>query len=263
MKSFCFLFLVSCFLFLETAAQPPDWVWARSGKSGNQGGSEGISIATDLYNNVYVTGYYVDTITFGSYTISAVVGQESAYLAKYDPYGNVLWAKGNKDLTNLSSAEGYGVCTDALGNCYMTGLCWDGVVFGSDTLNGSIFLVKYDPSGNVVWAKSDGGGGAGDSYAVAVDTFGNVFITGTFGAPSITFGSYTLPCLGAQNVFLAKYDSSGNVLWAKRGGGSTGRDVGYGVATDALGNAYITGDFFSDTCFFDSYALVDADLWHR
>jgi len=263
MKSYLLIIVLFTISLFQAASQAPDWVWARSGPSGISGGSEGISVTTDLYNNVYVTGFYKDTIRFGTYTLSAVVGQENAYLAKYDPYGNVLWAKGNQDLSNLSFAVGYGVCTDAFGNCYLTGSCGDGVSFGPYTVTGSIFLVKYDASGNVIWAKCSGGFGVGSGYSVAADTFGNVFITGSFGAPSIAFGPYTLQCAGVEDIFLAKYDSSGNVLWAKGAGGSSGRDIANSVATDASGNACITGNFFSDTCFFGSYALVDADLWHN
>src|SRR5437660_673794 len=72
--------------------QTPDWVWGRSAPSGSSGLSEGVSIATDKSNNVFITGYYEDTITFGSFILTTTASYAS-YLAKYDASGNVQWAK--------------------------------------------------------------------------------------------------------------------------------------------------------------------------
>ena len=82
---------------------------------------------------------------------------------------------------------------------------------------------------------------------VATDAFGNVYMFGSYCSPSISFGSFTLTNLGFENMFLVKYDSLGNVLWAKSfgssatgsGGGPSSQAVA--LSTDALGNVYITG----------------------
>src|SRR6185503_13032448 len=106
------------------------------------------------------------------------------------------------------------------------------------------------------WARQAGGPNSDSGNAVAVDKKGNVFVTGSYQglmnfpppnpnvvAPLIGFGG--------NDIFLAKYDAAGRPLWAVRAGG-TGQDAGYGVAVDADGNAYITGEF-TDTATFESY----------
>ena len=86
--------------------------------------------------------------------------------------------------------------------------------------NEEMFLVKYDPNGNLVWAKAATGSFSVSGFAVATDNSGNIFVTGSFGhhnfGGNVTFGTTTLTSVGGGDVFVAKYDPSGNVLWAKR-----------------------------------------------
>ena len=75
----------------------------------------------------------------------------------------------------------------------------------------------------------------------------NAYATGFFQGSSADFGNTTLSSSGSTDVFVAKLDSSGNWLWAKRAGGSTYDDSGYGIAVDSSGNAYVTGHFISSS----------------
>jgi len=249
MKKIYFLVFVFCFSFLFSFCQTYDWVWARSG----QGFGEGWCMTTDNFENVFIAGYHGGPITFGSYTIPG--NNHGTYLVKYDANGNVKWAKGNTSHNINYWAEGNGVCTDVWGNCYLTGYFTDTISFDSfslySTTGGSLFLVKYDSSGNVLWARSAVGGGNG--LGVATDVWGNVYVTGGFGA-SVSFGSHTISSGGSVDIFLAKYDSSGNALWAKSAGG-TGGDEALSVATDSLGNAYVTGEFSSPIIYFGTHTL--------
>ena len=88
---------------------------------------------------------------------------------------NYLWAKsaGGNDYD-----YGYSVATDASGNCFVCGRFYSSsITFGSYTLNNAgdydIFLVKYAPDGNVIWAKSAGGTSEDDGISVATDASGN------------------------------------------------------------------------------------------
>lgn len=244
-------------------AQVPEWQWARSASC--TGGTEGLDVASDASGNVYVMGWYTGpSISFGSITLySQNPNRYYAYLAKYDSSGNVLWAK-KAGGTGISL--GSGVAVDFAGNAYITGL-YDSsyVFFGNDTLsyNGTnIFLTKYDSSGNVLWAKCAGGVSVNaSSTSVATDPFGNVYITGFFHSSNLIIGSDTLTNYGNYNVFTAKYDSSGNALWAKSGQGTT-YDLSYSVASDASGNAYITGYFASPFIVFDTDTLFNPNLFY-
>ena len=146
-----------------------------------------------------------------------------------------------------SDENGFDVAVDANSNSYAVGCFLSSTVtFGSITLTNAgfisadIFIVKYDSSGNVLWARS--AGGTADDYGrgVAVDANGNCYITGYFQSTSVSFGTSLLFNAGANDIFIAKYDSSGNALWAKKAGGP-GEEWGMTVGVDASGNSYIAG----------------------
>ncbi len=85
-----------------------------------------------------------------------------------------------------------------------------------------MFVVKYDASGNVVWAKSAGGTSNDIGNGIAVDASGNSYVTGYFVSPTITFSTTTLTnaSSGTSDMFVVKYDASGNVVWARSAGGT-------------------------------------------
>jgi hypothetical protein len=172
-------------------------------------------------------------------------------------HGAVLWAAG---AGSPSPAFGtgidiaYGVAFDANGNRFVTGYFMGTADFGTASLvsGGSqdFYLAKYDASGNLAWARR-GGGTLGDlGNAVKVDGSGNVYVTGYF-TGTATFGTATtLTSSGTddQELFVAKYDTDGNLLWAKRAGGA-GEDVGQSLAIDADGNVLIAGWFTGSATF--------------
>ncbi|MEK7263262.1 MAG: SBBP repeat-containing protein [Bacteroidota bacterium] len=123
---------------------------------------------------------------------------------------------------------GKGIATDENGNCYVTGYFNSSTItFGSVMLTNTdnsgssdMYLVKYDSSGNVLWANCAGGYSADYGNSIATDGNGNCYVTGYFWSPTITFGSVTLINANSfSDMFVVKYDSNGNVVWAKRAGG--------------------------------------------
>src|SRR5678810_684831 len=123
---------------------------------------------------------------------------------------------------------------------------------------GDIFIVKYDTSGSPMWAVRSGGIDDDGASSISVDGNGNIFLTGFFSSPSITFGSNTLNCGSTYgDIFVAKYNSTGTALWGKRAGGSYNQK-GNGISNDGIGNVYISGTFQSATCSFGSVTLTNA-----
>jgi len=89
--------------------------------------------------------------------------------------------------------------------------------------------------------------------SIATDSQGNQYVTGRF-LGTATFGSHTLTASGYYAAFAAKLDPDGNWLWAAKVGGAI-RSVGFGIAVDSAGNAYVTGRF-SGTATFGSHTLT-------
>jgi hypothetical protein len=240
--------------------------WAKS--AGGTGGDRARSISTDASGNVYVTGMYGDSpsITFGTFTLTnALAVNDDFFIVKYDASGNVIWARGAGGMGN---DYGYSTTSDAFGNVYVTGFYSSSTItFGTFTLTDAVgyyemFIVKYDVLGNVLWAKGAGATGNGYGYSTATDATGNVYVTGCYTYPSITFGTFTLTntdTIGRNNMFIVKYDSSGNELWAKSAGGWGDDFGGYSTATDASGNVYVTGLYTSSTITFGTFTLTNAD----
>jgi hypothetical protein len=93
-----------------------------------------------------------------------------------------------------------------------------------------------------LWSKRFGDAATSQiGYSVAVDGAGNVLLTGEFDG-TVDFGGGPLTSAGSGDVFLAKFDRSGNHLWSKRFG-DAGGEVGYSVAVDGTGNVLLAGSF--------------------
>jgi len=127
--------------------------------------------------------------------------------------------------------------------------------------NYNIFIAKYDGSGNVLWAKCAGGISRDVANSISSDGSGNIVVTGLFRSPTLSFGSTILinadPSGNTEDVFISKYDSSGNVLWAKSAGGmGMFGDIGYSVSANANGNVFIVGSFSSSSITFGSLTLT-------
>lgn len=253
------LIIIFLLTFSQAKSQTPTWEWARSGN----GNAEGFGIATDASKNIYLTGGYFDTLSFGNQSLmDTVFGMPEVFLVKYDSAGTVLWAKSSIGIGG--GGYGYNLNVDVFGDILLTGwFSGDSISFDSYTLytTGSpspfLFLVKYNSSGNVLWAKGAGGGQSQYGYSTSSDANGNIFLTGAFSSSTIIFDSDTLYNSGNADLYITKYDTLGNVIWAKSVGGTSG-EWSYGVTADQNGNAYITGWFASSTISFDTIALINS-----
>jgi hypothetical protein len=149
---------------------------------------------------------------------------------------------------------GTGIAVDNSGNSYVTGYFDGSATFGAGEANqttltsasaNDVFVAKYNSSGALQWAKRAGGVGFDEAYGIAVDGSGNSYVTGYFDG-SATFGAgeanqtILTAAGGSLDIFVAKYNSSGALQWAKRAGGMVD-EAGYGIAVDGSGNSYVTG----------------------
>jgi len=181
------------------------------------------------------------------------------------------WAK---SMGGNDEDVGTSIAVDGSGNVYTTGYFWGTVDFdpGVGTFNltsvgfHDIFISKLDAAGNLLWAKSMGGADDDWGLSIAVDGSGNVYTTGYFrGTADFDpgAGTYNLTSVGESDIFISKFDASGNFLWAKSIGG-TYFDHGKSIAVDGSGNVYTTGSF-QGTADFDpgagTYSLTSAGVY--
>jgi len=263
-------------VFIAKYSSDGTLMWAKraGGNSLDQlGGSTDVSssdagdgLVVDASGNAYLTGHYFsNTATFGSGDNEVVLpndefSQGELFLAKYAPDGTLTWAQ-RAGGGSFGLDEGRDVALDGDGNLRLTGIIRDTAIFGSGddevTLTasgqGESFLAEYAPDGTLQWVKKAGDDtNAARVIGIAADGSGNTYLTGFFKFSDIILGTgaaaTTLTNEGSEDIFLAKYDDTGALLWAQ-GSGSPDRDLGLDLAVDADGTLWLTG-LFSETVTF-------------
>lgn len=194
-----------------------------------------IGIDGDRFGNIFVLGGFTYTAHFGSFSLVAVASVDG-FLTKLDSSGNFQWAF---QMGGLSSDYPRDLKVTASGKTTVTGLYARNLTFGSLSLTGyqdeDVFTGSIDANGQAIWVKRAGSHGVGDKRdygsGIDIDSWGNCYVTGCFKDTS-EFDSIQIISKGDEDIFIAKYDSSGNIRWVKRTGGSGNfsGDAGVGVA---------------------------------
>jgi hypothetical protein len=211
------------------------------------GTAAGIAISVDPNGNSYVTGVYDGIATFDTIQINGA----GLFIAKYDSNGICLWVKTAETIAYNSG--GYGISADKNGNTYVTGYFGGTAKFGTYQLTSKgfhdIFVAKYDTRGKCLWVNQAGGNGVGNDYGecLSIDSYGNSYLSGNFEG-TIAFDTIHLTSSGYTNIFIAKYNSCGNCLWAVNVGDYRNND-GKGIVSDAYGTVYCTGHYEGVTSF--------------
>ncbi len=223
-----------------------------AGYIGGNGWDVGQGIAVDSAGNAYVTGY-TDSDDF-PVTVGPDLtynGGGEAFVAKVNPTGTALVYGGY--IGGSGYDEAWGIAVDGARNAYVTGYTDSSeatfpVRVGPDlTSNGGYdaFVAKVNATGTaLVYAGYLGGSGYDEGLGIAVDGTGNAYVTGYTSSSEATFPVTVGPDLtsnGGNDVFVAKVNPTGTALVYAGYLGGNGADVGYGIAVDSAGNAYVTG----------------------
>ncbi|MEI6490059.1 MAG: hypothetical protein WCP52_13900, partial [Bacteroidota bacterium] len=243
-------------------------IWAKS--NGDVLDEVVRSVDVDNAGNIYIAGYFGSaTLTLGSITLTnSSANYYDVFFAKYDSNGNIIWAK---SATGTNGDLAQSVAIDASGHIYLAGnfnsptLSFGSTVLTNNDNTGNttnFFLAKFDNNGNILWAKSGGGStgpSSGGPFSVALDANGHAYLAGEFSIQSIVLGTTTLTnaSVGTRDIFLEKFDTNGNVLWAKSAGGNS-QDLANSLAVDASGNIFMAGNFYSTTITFGTSTFTNA-----
>lgn len=176
-----------------------------------------------------------------------------------------VWAKSGG---GISEDSGTGIAQDSGGNIYIVGEFYLSANFGSTNLTSNgykdMFIIKYSPTGDIIWAKNFGGSLNEKATCISIDNNDNIYVAGYYNSSSISFDGFTVnesPSNSSNDSFLIKLSTNGNVQWAKGFGGNND-DSPQEIATDANGNIFMTGGFDSNSVPFDTFTLTSLGAGH-
>lgn len=189
----------------------------------------GGAVSVDGLGNVFVAGFTRVNLQGG------ISWTGDAFVRKYDSNGSLSWTR---QLGTAAIEYVRGAAADGLGNVYVSGYT-EGSLGGTNAGAQDAFVSKYDATGVLKWTRQLGTASSDESFGVAADALGNVYISGR------TDGGLGGPSAGAHDAFVAKYDGGGDLQWTRQLG-TASSDFGRAVSTDGLGNVYISGETYGD-----------------
>ncbi|MBL0341652.1 MAG: SBBP repeat-containing protein [Bacteroidetes bacterium] len=200
-----------------------DFIWVK--QIGSTEDDQGQSIALDLNQNIYVTGYFNNSADFNPGTgvfFLTSAGNSDIFILKLDTDGNFIFAL---KFGGISTDSGNEIKISASGNVYTTGHFASVADFdpGPGIFNltcGGLydaFILKINADGNFVWAKGLGGISYDWGYSLDIDSQENVYTVGEFRdsvdvdpGPGV---SNIVPVGTGKHIFSSKLDSAGNLFW--------------------------------------------------
>jgi len=225
---------------------------------GGSGNDQGLGIAVDASGNAYVTGL-TGSLNFPTANPlqAGNGGGYDAFVAKLNAAGSALVY--STYLGGSDYDQAFGIAVDASGNAYVTG---ETSSLDFPTANAiqaffrgglsDAFVAKLNAAGSALvystylGGNSDLGSSVDRGSGIAVDALGNAYVTGLTTSPSFpTVNPFQAANGGDSDAFVAKLNAAGSALVYSTYLGGAGTDEGLGIAVDAAGNAYVTGNTVS------------------
>jgi len=252
-------------IFVARYTPNGDLIWAKKAGGMNHDGGRGITTLSD--DSTVVTGSFNSigpgSATFGegeeNETVLVSYGMSNIFVARYNPDGTLAWAKRAGGTAYLDRGNGITALSDD--STIVTGQFSASATFGDGEPNETvlvsngewdIFVARYYPDGTLAWAKKVSGLGWDWGYSVAALSDDSAVVTGFFD-DSATFApgetnETVLVSYGRRDIFLARYNPDGTLVWAKHAGGPSS-DYGYGITTLSDNSTFATGRFFGSATF--------------
>lgn len=238
-------------IFIAKFNSSGDYIWSEHEGSYKYEGV--ISGSVDKSGNIVVAGFFHDFTFIGNKLLFGK-GNRDIFFAKYNNMGHFKWVK-----TEGGDAADYitHMTTGKDNSIYLSGYYSSSISFSDTSLHSNggidIFLVKYNSFGQLTWARNHGSAFNEYSESVFVDQMHNIYMCGYFSNMTV-FDTITFHSNGYEDIFITKYDSNGDVIWAKMVG-SNEPDKSKSIVVDQYSNCYITGYFYDDIVF-DDIALT-------
>lgn len=249
-------------IFLSKFNPAGQLLWART--IGGPTDDESRSVVVDGDDNVWITGTFTSTVDFNpgaGVTNLSSQGARDIFLAKYSSAGNLQWAGAmggaSDDVANKMAVN------PLTGDIWICGGFESTADFDPSatdfllTSNGGkdIFYARYNTSGALIGARRLQGGSNDQATGIIFDKGGNMLLCGVF-VGNINFNptgtAYNLTSNNSSNdAFLAKYDQTATLVWAKAIGGKTQNDYAINVEVDTNSNIMVCG-YYSDSCSFNA-----------
>jgi len=233
--------------------------WAK--RAGGTGADIGYGITSLSDDTTVVTGVFRNSATFGmgeaNETVLVSDGEGDIFVARYNPDGTLAWAKQAGGILN---EEGSGVSTLSDDSTVLTGHFHGSATFGKGEANETvlvsagdpdIFVARCNPDGSLAWAKRAGGGQWDFCSGITTLSDNSTVVTGRFlGSATFGEGEANETILTSLNfdIFIARYNPDGNLVWAKRAGGVL-EDQASGITTLSDDSTVITGYFWVTATF--------------
>ena len=200
-------------------------------------------VAWDGINNMYITGNFSNSASFGSTTLTTPgLFDYDIFVAKIDSGGNAQWARQAGSRENLSYPDnGTAITVDEFGSAYVTGTFYGSAAFETDTVRsdttGTMFLAKYNSLGMVDWVKGLQSHFYSSGSSLTTDSLDNCVVTGSFGGPA----TFDMLSFDGKGFFILSTDPDGNPGRIFRTENATA--TAFSLTTDLSANVYITGSF--------------------
>lgn len=246
-------------LFLAKVASDGTFLWVQ--QIGGTGSQVGISVAATPLGQVVLTGTYENSITVGSTGLLSNGGSD-VFVAKFTASGMPMWA------TTMGGGSGDQVSDVAVGDDGVVAVVgsFNSAVFAAGNTNlqnndpgdEDLYMVTLDVFGGFQWAMSAGGTYDDVAQSVAIDASGHIVVGGYFACAALDLGGQTLTNANDNynDLFLAKYDAAGDLIWAKRAGGTRHERI-WGVGIHGNGDIVTTGSFIDASLDLDGTVLTN------
>lgn len=240
--------------FIAKFSSDGSLIWIK--RMGGLGENSIQDITLDANQQPWITGYYYNSLELENDTLYNPISFYTIFVAKLDTSGQILFLKSYHCTERLYV---YAIAADQIGNVVIGGsftgtVDWDGELM----VNGSAdytdpYLVKFNSQGDIVWTKRAWSSFDDEILDVQIASDNSIYVSGTFRA-TLNFVAFSLYSAGAGDMFIAKYNPDGVILWGRSAGG-TDWDSGNRISLDHQGSVYVLGSYNGSATFGNAVTL--------